>query len=94
MTYRIYTEHVCNEFTDTVINKIVPAYFGSFNVIKDTGSYNGTRENSLIIEIFTLPIEDDNKVRTLVHSLAEDIKYYLKQDSVLITEALESSVLI
>ena len=81
--YRILVEDVNTQKTETLTSD----YFESFTVIETKGYWQGKRENSLIIEI-----ETENKEKVL--NLANILKQYLDQESVLVQFVLTNSYFI
>jgi hypothetical protein len=81
--YRIYTEDKNRE----VIERLTSARFEGFTILSSVGHWQGTKENSLVIEILT-------DRRGLVYDLATEIKQANKQDAVLVISFDVNSILI
>jgi hypothetical protein len=75
MLYRILTEDKNRE----KVEAIVGTYFDGFTVIEATGYWKGTKEKSLVIEIWT----DDN-ARSDINVVAKRIKEVNNQEAVLV----------
>jgi len=75
-SFKIYTE---NKNYETVIRPLLEGYFDGFSVYRGEGNWQGKREKSLLIEVFT-----DNMA--LIHGIARRIKTANQQNAVLIAE--------
>lgn len=74
--YRIYTEA---RQLDRVRDE-TNAHFSNFTIYRVEGRYKSIPENSLVIEIIA-----EERAYPFVKALAESIKFFNNQDSVLIT---------
>lgn len=74
MLYRIFTEDKNRD----EIERIVSRYFQGFTIISAVGYWNGTKENSLIIEI--LGIYDYDKIV----KICNEVKITNNQEAVLV----------
>ena len=82
MLYRICTENIPAKRTK--VERAVANDFPGFTIIEGAGYWNGTREDSLIIEILTLDSEGGTKELDKIRAVARLIKRILKQEAVLI----------
>gem|GEM_PF-6207395 len=67
--------------TNNLIIKAVSKYFKEFSIIKQTGFWDGKRENSQNTIIIAYPGERD-----IIQRLAEQIKSIGRQECVLVSE--------
>jgi hypothetical protein len=74
--FRIYTE---DKNYDSVILPILNVNIDGFSVYRGEGFWKGTKEKSLLIEVYT-------KDKNLIRLIAERIKRGNWQESVLVTE--------
>ena len=81
--FRIYTEDVNRE----EIERIVSARFEGFTEIPAIGFWQGQRENSLVIEISTSDVD-------AVKDIAESIRVFNHQTSVMVTESAEATTFV
>ena len=81
--FRIYTE----DLDRAGIERIVSARFEGFTEISAIGFWQGQRENSLVIEIST---SDADKV----NEIAESIRVFNHQTSVMVTESAEATTFV
>jgi hypothetical protein len=75
--YRIYTEDTNRE----AVQQLATDRFDAYTLIPSRGSWKGTTEASLILEV----VGNDDDTYLAVHALATDIKVLNHQDAVLIT---------
>ena len=75
--YRIYTEDANRE----AVQSLASNRFDAYTLIPSRGSWKGTTEPSLILEV----VGNDDDSYLAVHALATDIKALNHQDAVLIT---------
>jgi hypothetical protein len=83
--FRIYTEDVNREAIAQLCADKLPA----FTLIPARGIWQGTQENSLIIEVIGTPSD-----RIAVEYAAKAIKHANKQDAVLVTHSTLNGVLL
>lgn len=74
--FRIYTE---DKNYDKVIKPILETAFDGFRVYRGAGYWQGVKEKSLLIEVYTNNPE-------LIRAIAERVKFHNKQEAVLVTE--------
>ena len=75
--HRIYTEDVNRDS----IYQILDSLFAGYTVIPATGSWEGKRENSLVVEL----VDEDNTRSELVNAAARIIKDANHQQAVMVT---------
>ena len=85
MLYRILTENLNRKGIERIVSKS----FKAFSLIKSQGFWEGTKENSLIIEI-----SGSKKIADMVKKSALEIKEVNKQDAVLIQVFSDNSFLV
>ena len=73
--YRIYCEDANRELTEWILNAIIDSY----SIIEVTGYYKGTKEKSIIIEVF-------NVAKRTVEIICQELATSLKQELVVFTE--------
>lgn len=83
MIYRVYTE---NKNKDKIIEAFT-ASFDGFTVFEGQGFWRGVAEPSIVIEMLT----SDS---VTLHKVCEWVKWYNKQEAVLIVAIQETSELI
>ncbi len=82
--FRIYTEDKNRREIEVITTK----YFSGFTLIPTVGFYKGAREQSFIIEILA---ECNSQIFKDIENLCKEIKWYNKQESVLLTkESIDS----
>lgn len=80
MLYRIHTEST-GRYRQTAID-IMATTFDGFTVIDATGYWKGTREESIILEVYAA---DD--ARAQVYAVAEEIRRANAQQAVIVSES-------
>ena len=74
--FRIYTE---DKNYERIILPLLSVSFDGFSVYKGIGYWQGQKEKSLLIEIYT-------NNQNIIKAIAERIKHHNKQEAVLVTE--------